>query len=545
MKGPVFTGGFRPFFWTAFLAVAVYAATLTFGLTYFDDNIFILDNGHFLSDISNLPSAFTTNVFMGTSDAVYYRPLMNVSFFIDTFAGKGSLAAYHASNLLFHVICSLLVLGLLRRFGSKDPQALFLAGIFAVHPALSMAVSWIPGRNDSLLCLFVLASMLFFMRYLEGKKPSDAAVSAAALFLAMLAKESAAMLFPVAVLYVWMFKKGRNIFLFALWSAAVGAWAGLKAFSSTGGIGIEQLPGFISGTFIPNLPAVLVHIGKAVIPLGLSPVPVLADSSLLPGLAAIFILAVLFFSSRTADKRTAVLAVVWTLAFLLPGFTSREILEYRMYLPFFGLLLLAGELGIVKDRDLSRPAAGALCAAVILLLFFLNLSYTKVFSGGYIFWRTAAASSPSYAKTHLNLGTMYYFEGMPSQAKQLYLKALSVDPDTRTARHALGVVLMGEGRTQEAIAELNRELEINPDYARTYSALGAAYYSSGDIAQAETSLLKARELAPYLKKTNYYLALCALSRKSRPEAAAYLREELAIDPLNAAAASLLGDLTRD
>ena len=54
---------------------------------------------------------------------------------------------------------------LLRKLETGAFTACILALLFAAHPAAASAVSWVPGRNDPLLALFVLSSFIFFEDY--------------------------------------------------------------------------------------------------------------------------------------------------------------------------------------------------------------------------------------------------------------------------------------------------------------------------------------------------------------------------------------------
>ena len=147
--------------WLALISLVIYAQSLFFGYTYLDDNVLVQDNLFFLKDIGNLGKAFTTEVFhLLHSSAAYYRPMLTLSFMWDAIVGGGALWMFHVTDIAIHItVVALLYLVFLKLEGS--PKLSFvLSAFFAVHPALSQAVSWIPGRNDSLLALFVLASLL-------------------------------------------------------------------------------------------------------------------------------------------------------------------------------------------------------------------------------------------------------------------------------------------------------------------------------------------------------------------------------------------------
>ncbi len=68
--------GGRAYAWFVFIGSMVYAQALFFDFTYLDDDILVLRNFHFISHISNILKAFQTDVFVGGSSNLYYRPLI-------------------------------------------------------------------------------------------------------------------------------------------------------------------------------------------------------------------------------------------------------------------------------------------------------------------------------------------------------------------------------------------------------------------------------------------------------------------------------------
>ncbi|MCC7158258.1 MAG: hypothetical protein IT281_01830, partial [Ignavibacteria bacterium] len=102
------------------------------------------------------------------NDGIFYRPVVNATVLITSVAAGDSLYQHYAVNILIHSISVILLFFILVRLKSTSFQSLMLSLIFAVHPVLVNSVSWLPGRNDSLLALFVLLSFLALMKYAES-----------------------------------------------------------------------------------------------------------------------------------------------------------------------------------------------------------------------------------------------------------------------------------------------------------------------------------------------------------------------------------------
>src|SRR6185436_19956130 len=82
-------------------------------------------------------------------------------------------------------------------------QSFWLAAFFCVHPALTMAVAWIPGINDLLLTSFALGYFLTLLRIAEERTWKNIALNILFLLLALFTKESGAFLPLGGALLLW------------------------------------------------------------------------------------------------------------------------------------------------------------------------------------------------------------------------------------------------------------------------------------------------------------------------------------------------------
>jgi 4-amino-4-deoxy-L-arabinose transferase-like glycosyltransferase len=128
-----------------------------------------------------------------------------VSFMFDKLI-SGNLFAYHLTNLLFHISSCILLYVFFIRLKIRSDVSFILALLFAVHPVLSQAVVWIPGRNDSMLTTFVLASLIYLINYCSTKKWHNLFFHFLFLALAMFTKESGIILPILALGYLFLFE---------------------------------------------------------------------------------------------------------------------------------------------------------------------------------------------------------------------------------------------------------------------------------------------------------------------------------------------------
>ena len=214
-----------PYLILIFLGFLLYYQTLSFSYSYLDDNNLILDNQKILTE-SGIFKIFTSDVFFyGSNSGFYYRPLLNVSFLLDSLVLGVNPFFFHFTNVILHLIAACLVFFIFKKYFFSKGTAYFLALIFLVHPVLSQAVAWIPGRNDSLLTIFILASFYFFANFLRNDRIAYLWGHIIFFALAIFVKETAVFLPIVCLIYYFLsdykFSKRNSrdnfLIMFALW----------------------------------------------------------------------------------------------------------------------------------------------------------------------------------------------------------------------------------------------------------------------------------------------------------------------------------------
>ncbi len=339
-------------------AAVVHARTMAFGYTGLDDRDLRVDDQAFLADPASLLRVFG-RAYMHVVDAghTYYRPLVTASFVVDAQWSGARPLGYHLTNVVLHVAASVLLWLLLRSLALGRGAVLGAALIFAVHPAFASVVAWIPGRNDSLLAVFGLASWIFFVRDRARPGWRDRAAHLGFFALALMTKETAFALPLVWTAQVaWLEgrrpERGTALAGSALgWVALVAARLALHPASPHAGI----------GDVVANLPQLGMGLGSIVIPLQPRVLAVAQDRSFVPGaLAIVASAAALFFvfvrgsSRRLACFGLTAFGLLLAPSLLLPG---TLILDSRLYLPSAGVLLaLSGDSR--RHRASHSPSSG-------------------------------------------------------------------------------------------------------------------------------------------------------------------------------------------
>jgi len=452
---------YLPYALIIILGALLYAKTIYFGLTFLDDEIWLIGQQAHLRSIKNVFKLLITIDFSG----VYYRPMIALSFLIDSKFAQYYPYTFRITNILLHLFNSCLVLVLLKQFRFKSKAALSFSLIFAVHPALVQTIAWIPGRTNSLLCVFVLTAMISFMMYLNKSNSKSLMLHFISFFFALLTKETALVL-PVIFTIYWALiadqtKSKRAMKLISLsWFVAVSIWFILRKVA----LGGEEVIyfGMINAFFI-NLPAVFLYFGKVFLPVNLSVLPVLRDSNLWIGVMAAVLVSILLFASKPRNNRHILFGLFWFLLFSVPAFVhSFTFPEYRLYIPMIGVFLIIYEMKVFKV--LRRFSTGAVIVCVITAFFLIAINYSDTYKDRLTFWKNAAKYSPSAPMTHANLAYAYHAYEQFEKAELEFQRTLILDPRAPTINYNIGVIRFYRGDHDLARKSLWAELNNNPSF---------------------------------------------------------------------------------
>lgn len=484
--------GWHPYALIVAAICVVYTKTVFFDFTYLDDSKLILYNAPFLGDLGHILQAFRQKVF-AHGYLSYYRPLLVVSFILDAQWAGVLPFAFHATNVAIHGAASCLLFLFFLRLGYARIAAAVFALIFAVHPLLTQAVAWIPGRNDSLLAVFALAAFLAFPADDAGRKASFPGWHLLFYGLALFTKESAVVVPVVCLAYRWM-ERGRigplrsAATLLAGYAAVTALWYGvrLKAVGDPLQMNLFDMGVF----FVRYLPAIPQLIGKAFFPFRLSVFPVMQDVPVWPGIVAVLLVVAAIRRSPAARHGPVFFGCLWIFLFLLPGLIRphagviNDVLEHRFYLPMAGLMVILMETDIVKGRC-RTPGFLAGAAFVVVLFAGLAFRHADDFRDRTVFWESAVATSPSSPFARLALGAARYDAGAYRLAEEALRASVAIDAHLIQNHYYLGLIALQEGRLAEAEKEFRKEIALNARFDGPYSSLGVVYYRQGRFDEAD------------------------------------------------------------
>ncbi|MFZ4520898.1 MAG: tetratricopeptide repeat protein [Bacteroidales bacterium] len=485
----------------------VYARTLLLDYTKLDDSIFIVENAQYNADASNIGVSFQRGLFNPTKDA-YYRPLFLVDFIIESRLFGTKPAGYHFTNLLFHILSVVLLFLFFKRIKIPPLDAFLLSLVFAVHPVLTQAVAWIPGRNDMLLMIFFLSSFILLFRYLDKPGPGVLLLHFLFLLAALFTKETA-IIIPVIMggLLVFYLKCGWKKLVLPVisWFAAVGIWFFVRSTATLAKNWIS--PEAMMQAGIERLGVILQYLGKIFFPVNLTVFPMAEDITLIWGALALAAFVALIVYSKSYTKPLTYLGLFWFIIFLVPVLIvpkslNDQVFEHRLYLPVVGILIMLSQ-AVPFGNTVSAKTKTAIVAAISLIFIIQSSVRIGYFSDPVTFWTHAAEGSPhsAYAKTLLGTKT-----DDPAEREKLFREARAIDPKLKNLNYYLGKVLFDKKEVDSAEHYLRVELKENP-IPDAYFLLAQIAFSKEQFDSAAVNLEKVLELNPYDPQANNNLVL--------------------------------------
>ena len=517
------------------IILLLYFPILNYKFTNHDDTTLIEDNYNYLKNPSNVFNLFTKGVYYSTKqlqrDNRYYRPILTLSFLIDTQTGGKSYWQFFLTNILLHIACCILLFFLLQKLKYEKFKSLFVTLIYAVHPALVQAVAWVPGRNDSLLTLFALISTIFYIDYFEKNKIKYAILHFIFFIISLLTKESIVFLPVLLYLYfILLINNGKNIISKSLklkyfivgWIVISILFFLIRKSILTEAIGLP-LSFTINNLFL-NLPGIIQYIGKMLLPFHLNTSPIVIDTPIIYGIITIVLLSFLLIKAKQKNIKMIIWASVWLIIFLIPAIlrTSDKYeaiqLEHRMYFPIIGFLIIILETDLLKKINFKNKIHLLIVVLILLFYFALSINHSADYSDEFHYCKSGIEGSPHNSLEHNSYGIYYQVKGDKQNAIKEYNKAILLNPVLPNVKNNLGKIYFDNSNDSLAEFFFQEELKINQNSDLAYSNLGSIRFKYGNYSEAEELKRKALSINPDNVIAKNDLAACLAMQKKYEDA---------------------------
>lgn len=553
----------------AAITFAAYLPSLHNEFLNWDDNTYIVKNPHMRPlDFTFLKWAFATFYFSN------WHPLTWISYAIDYSLWGLNPVGYHLTNIVLHVLNTVLVtllatrlLNMSRKTNSGNTvadkgvltAAVLTGALFGLHPIHVESVAWVSERKDVLYAFFYLLSLLNYLRYANGKWSTIAETPLSRMsnryyllallsFICSLLSKPMAVTLPLVLIILDRYPlkrfEGEEIryvilekvpfLLLALASSAITFWAQRVGGSMQS---FAELP--LSPRLLTATRSLVTYLLKMLFPTKLSPfypypknvmtATLFSVEYCIPFLIAIGITTTCIFLL----KRKPIWAVAWAyyVVTLVPVLGIIQVGEQATadrytYLPGLGLFLLVA-VGIEKLANSwlikGRPGLGgnalslSLAISLIASLSFATVKQILIWKNDESLWSKVATVYPEVAIAYNNRGVYYRDHGQFDKAIDDFGRGLTIAPDNYLLYTNRASAYVKLGRSEDALRDASKAVDLNPRTWKTYSIRGKAYSMRGQHNEALKDYSMALQLDPtlaelYNSRANIYVKVGLLSQ---------------------------------
>lgn len=471
------------------VALALYARTLGFAFVWDDLDLIVR---HAELQGPAWVQALTRDFWSATGGGTgMWRPLVTLSYRVDGVLSGWSPAWFHAVNVLGFALAAALLARLAQRRGATPRIAALAGACFVCAPSQAEAVAWVAGRTDVFVAVGTLLALLGADDVRRGAPRRGLAAVMLGTGVALLAKETAAVVPLLLALDAAADVPGQR--MRAAWRAAAPALALLVVWAVAHRAFADAPAHAPRPDALLAAPALLwSHLAwlapwaphAPLLPVWQQPATPLAALAVLAALAGFV---AMVWLARRGSPATLPLALLLLPLVPVAGAVALEAgtryAERSLMLPVAGLALgLASLAGAARWRRATWPA-----------LLFMGVVLMQAVSA----WRPIAAWASEEARIRrvvevrpaeldalLGLADLLSSEGREEEARGWVERATRQAPDDPGPWRARAALAFRAGRPDEALAAAERALALAPDDLASGVVRVRALVVSGRVGEA-------------------------------------------------------------
>ena len=556
----------------ALVTTALYLPVAHHDFVNFDDDDYITNNSHVQVGLTwaGVIWAFQTGA------AANWHPLTWLSHMLDCQLYGLNPGGHHSTNLIFHVVNTLLLFLWLRQLtglrpngGAASPQAgtlwrsAFVAALFAWHPLHVESVAWAAERKDVLSTFFWMLTLIAYTRYAWKSKVQGPeskvfyALSLLAFACGLMSKPMVVTLpFVLLLLDFWplnRFPPGSsarsiiNLIAEKLPFLALALAASVVTYSvQTSGRTLWSPVGLPFSSRVANaLWAYERYISKTFWPADLSifyPYPYHLPAALPIGAAFLLALWSGLFLWRARQNPYLLVGWFWFLGTLIPTIGlvqvgSQSMADRYMYIPSIGLFIMV--VWGVEDFLNWRPhwrrittLVGGMALAGCLAGTGIQLSYWQ---NSIKLFRHAIEATPDNFVAYTCLGETLRDLGVNNKeamknAVMLCAEAVRIAPNSPVAQYNFGMALLQNQRLDEALEHLDAAGRLAPHNSEIQYNLGLVLLLHDKPNEAVSHFAAALVERPDFAEAQRRLAQALSQQYKSKEAISHYRAALRLKP---------------
>ncbi len=507
--------------------VALWLPTLSAPFTY-DDRMEVVGN-RTLREFSNWHAILTYN---------YARPLLIATYAANWSIGGLEPVGYHAVNIAIHAVNAILAWRLLTRILPAE-IARFAAALWALHPMTTECVTYVSGRSDALVSMWMLAALSAWIDHVRSPTPRARNIAALTTLAAFLTKEIAFIL-PVLLLGAelflvaggkWRLVRWRRYLLFALVVVLGGA-----ARLGVSGWPKPEVPRGYLAHLLTQAEVAAAYLRLWMLPWGQSLFHDHGASARWQGATA---LAGTIAAIGWALRRGGLAAfglLIWLLPLAVPAmFILKESMaEHRAYLPGLAVCAalawawprLVARVVRVDWRGVVSRSRWLLVAAAVILTARRNQEWLEE----PLIWESATDVNPASAEAWYGYGDALRIAQRFPDAEVAYQRSLALEPNRPDTLVNLGIARAQRGDDAGAETAWESALRTKPGHCPALNNLAALEVRRSHVAAGVSGYQGTLQRCPDDPTALYNLGLLHRSSGRYDAASAYLRRYLEVAP---------------
>jgi tetratricopeptide (TPR) repeat protein len=530
-----------------FIALIVIAGFIAYGNAFrgkfiLDDYILVKDNSY-IKSCSKLLNLFTKDIGAGSQNRYNsYRPFQMLTYMIDYYLWKLNVTGYHLSNILLHILSALSIFWLVTILFKDQLLSLITSILFVVHPIHTEAISYISGRSDPLATVFMLLTLIFYIKQLREMSAKIYVFTVLSYLLALLSRENAIIVPALLLIYHLTFRKKIQsreflslltiaITYIILRMTVLKFTSSEQALLSPPTTLLQRMPGF----FV----AITNYLRLLLLPFNLhmeygGPLFKFIDLKAISGIIILFS-SIIFAIAAKEKHKLVFFSIFWFFTALLPVShlypINAYMAEHWLYLPSIGFFLVCAKgLSSLYGRKEYRIPSLIIIVSLVTFYSYLTIKQNDYWKEPAAFYERTIKYVPGSPRILHNLANLYDESGKKEKAITLYKKAIEINPNIAQAHHNLGLTYNEVGNKQEAINSFKKAVALDPNFSQAYNDLGLVYSEIGEKEQAIKYYKKAIEINPNIAKAHYNLGIIYYGAVNIQEALASFKKAVALDP---------------
>lgn len=493
---------------TLALLLIVTAAFLLYG--------HVLNAPFYLDDYSGIVDRYQLRDLPATIASIFNpRGITNLTFALNYQLSGLALPPLHLTNIAIHAGCGCLVFLLLRRWFPQRWLPLLGALLFIAHPVQTQAVTYLIQRAASLATFFFLLAVWFHLRTRDALAAGNQRSSrpfllpyfaaAGAFALALLSKQNTVTLPVLLIIHDRLFpqqivRSRKEALSDYLLYAAIPLLGITEFIAAQGGAALHSPLASLRGNdplhyLVTQFSVIWVYLRLLFLPYGQAlehNYPLVTRLLTLQNLIALLgLLAIIGLAWRLRHRRPLVtFGVAW---FFLGLAIESSILpldplfEHRLYLPFFGFILVL--LDLIRARFTAKPAP-VLLIVLLVICALLTWQRNRLWNDPIAFFEENQRQAPGSERVALILANLYKKAGRINDARRQFERMQQIIPPDPNPYHQEIILFYAEqGDYQQAWALVEEGVRLRPHDPETYKS-GALYWRQRQDPQAAMDFLQ-------------------------------------------------------